>query len=240
MSRRLLLSLVLALACALSASADTKVHLGGLVQLNAANLSANQAFKARFDDPPWEPKPMSRLGVGAIIELELSPTLSVLSGASAIGKGAKLTGSEDYDGFRYEMDFRLNYWETPLFVKYSFGSMKIRPFVLTGPIIGFHSSSDFHLEYLSDTESDSGRYKLEGMKRFDLGFGVGAGVVVPMNRLRLFVAAQYMIGLSNALDPPLTISFEDDETERVVTDPDASLKNKGFRIVAGVTFGLRE
>ena len=117
----------------------------------------------------------TNLGVGAVVEVDVSRRLSLACTPTLLQKGTSFQGWGSASDTTGSVD--MTYLELPLLARYSLGSSRVRPYVTAGPTIGFRREA-------SITQVEKGELGVtEDIKDitqgFDLGVGLGAGVAVP-------------------------------------------------------------
>jgi len=170
---------------------------------------ANMTFSTSGMDV--SPKSILGIHVGPIAEFELKDNLSFNTGLLYSLKGFKVKMS--FMGESAESTEKINYLEVPLNIAYKYSlDEKYIVFGQVGPYLGYALSG----KDKSDGETTDIEFGDGGMKRFDLGLGIGAGVefgpIVP--------SISYQFGLANLAD-----------------DPDVTVKNKVFQISVAYMFG---
>ena len=166
----------------------------------------------------------TNLGVGAVVEVDVSTRVSLAATPMLLQKGTGFYGWGSASDTTGSVD--MTYLELPLLARYSFTSTGLRPYVTAGPTLGFRRSATItrvergELGVTEDIEDIT-----QGM---DLGLAIGAGVAVPAGRLGFFVEGRYSLGLLPVEDVPpgWTYSFERGPI------------NRGFFLSVGATFGL--
>ncbi|MBL7857498.1 MAG: PorT family protein [Cyclobacteriaceae bacterium] len=119
--------------------------------------------------------------------------------------GAKYTGDGDYL-------MKLNYISVPVMFKYN-----------PAPIFNIHAGPQFGFLMSAKGESDGDSEDIkDDLKGLDFGFGLGAGVDLPMG---LNFSARYILGLSNIVD-------ELDSSDGKVTNNVIQL-SIGYRLFGG-------
>lgn len=137
-------------------------------------------------------KSLTTFSVGAVVDYELSESLSIESGLFLSNKGYKV----EFSGNTYSTN--INYLEIPVNVSYKLdvGDNKLNLFA--GPYIGLavggKTKSDF--AGIDDADIEFGTDDTDMLKSSDFGLNVGAGFQIE----KISIRAQYGLGLSN-LDP---------------------------------------
>jgi hypothetical protein len=212
--RCLLLMVLVVLAMTLSASAGPQLGIVG--GLNIANADVENAD----GDVDLDLDSRTGFGVGGVVDFRLTETAVLRLEPMYLQKGAK-----ESQGIE-EAAWELAYLEIPAFLKFDLGSGTTKPYVLVGPTIGFLLSSEFKL-----TEGPLS-VKLDmkdATKAFDFGIGFGGGISLPWGNKTVFAEGRYVLGLVNIVD-------EGGGGEMWEITGEA--KNKGFQMMAGLTFPL--
>jgi len=189
--------------------ANAQVNLGVLGGLNLANINV---------DPPMEEIELSNrivFVVGGVLDYRLSKYFTLRLEPMYLQKGVKFETDEAPGGVDYE--FKSAYLEIPMMITYTFVIQKIKPYIIAGPTIGFCLSAKKDISW--DSQHHDVDIK-EGTESIDFGFGLGAGLNVPIGSNSIFLEARYVFGLTNVNKEP--------------SDPE--VKNKGIQIFAGLTF----
>ena len=158
-------ALTLVLASAVPASTKAEVRIGGTFNLNVAKASTNEGFRDAVAsglrdmfgsdvasvDATLIPAAgigigsITRPGFGAVVEFQLKPSLSLMTGLNVIGKGGRVNDASSFAIWYSSVqasnsfDVKTTYIEVPLQLKYSFAVGRIRPYLLAGPLVGFRS-----------------------------------------------------------------------------------------------------
>ena len=165
------------------------------------------------DLPPGFSK-SSRTGFlgGAFAEARLSDTFSVQVEAFYTQKGFEISSATG------KATYRLDYVEVPLTAKATFCSGPLRPYLFTGPAVGFRLSAK------TETSQTSGDFT-DFTRSTDLGVDVGAGVLYRLDGgAALLLEGRYSIGLVNVFDSG---------------PAGGTVNTRDLKILAGVKFGVR-
>ncbi len=151
--------------------------------------------------------------VGAICEFPLGPVLRLRAEPMYVQKGSETDWPAGYD--YNDNTLKLDYLVLALNLKAGMDYGAFNPFVFAGPYIGYPLSDKNVLK--SDGSSQSA-----WMQALDLGidFGVGAGYRLNEN-MWMTIDARYSLGLKDTDD-----------------NPQASFRNRGVLVLAGLLFGL--
>jgi hypothetical protein len=179
---------------------NAQLKVGVTAGANLANVSVDP-------EPTEDLKMLFGFGFGAVLELPLNNNLGLKVEPMYLGKGSVLEGNGT------EIDFNLNYLEIPVFIKYSIGKGKAKPYLYAGPSIGILLSAEF-----------DGRDQKENYASIDFGVAAGAGIDIPVGKNTIFIEARYALGLSDVSD-----------TDR---DDIPEIKTNGIQIFAGFMIPL--
>jgi len=135
---------------------------GGL-NLSSANGSWAQGAESR-----------SGIAAGGYLTLSLLPPFAIQPEILYSQKGFKL--SSDADSVPWAGEYRINYLEVPLLVKYSFGIM-VKPYILAGPYFATRIGTSW--EEIAGGVTTSGSMD-DYVKSSDLGYVLGAGISTPI------------------------------------------------------------
>jgi hypothetical protein len=207
---------LLTLSLAAAAAAETRV--GVVAGPNFARFSGTLA------PPEITFSGSTRLGLGGVVETDLSPRVSLGCEPMLLQKGTSFSGWGSAQGTTGTID--MTYLEVPLLARYSFGSPGFRLFVTAGPTLGFRRTATLTRD---DTGPLGTSEDIEDITQgLDLGLSAGGGVAVPLGRFRVFAEARYSVGLLPVEDVPpgWAYSFE------------RGPFNRGLLVNVGATIGL--
>jgi len=172
--------------------------------INIANMSFSSSGIS------MTPKSIIGFHVGPVAEFELKDNLSFNTGILYSLKGFKFKMS--YMGVSSESTEKINYLEVPLNIAYKYSlDDNYKIFGQVGPYLGYALNG----KDKTDGETTDIEFGDGGMKRFDLGLGIGAGVEFgPM-----VAGLGYQFGLANLAD-----------------SSDGKAKNKVFQISVAYMF----
>ncbi|MBL7971290.1 MAG: PorT family protein [Prolixibacteraceae bacterium] len=159
----------------------------------------------------FSPKSIIGLQIGPVAEFELQESLYFNTGLLYSLKGYKI--KMDFMGENVDVTSKLNYLEVPLNFAYKFETSETSKFfVQAGPYLGYALSG----KSKGDGESVDIEFGDGGMKRFDLGVGIGLGLEFGP----LVPSVSYQLGLANLSD-----------------DSDVKVKNQVFQVSVAYMFG---
>jgi hypothetical protein len=199
---------------ALAAPVAAESRIGILGGVNFATLHEAPAEEGLFSTRSlFEAGAVVDLGIGGRFSLRFEPMFLVkgsdvsfaLSGPPPSAPNGAL---------------RLSYVELPVLLRVSFGTGSFRPYLLTGPTVGYLTNAKAQ-DLASGQEMDV----LDTFKRTDVGASFGGGFSVPLGGARVFLEGRYSLGFKNILkETPDTAG--------------STLKTRGVQVAAGVTFRL--
>lgn len=132
------------------------------------------------------------LKLGGVLDIGLAKDISIETGLLYSRKGVKL--SDRFLGQSFEVQYRYNYVEIPVYAKYKYKGLMLA----VGPYIGLIAGASYKGVTVdtSFTEKISigNDPNMDGVKRMDAGLNVKAGYAFPIG---LCLFAQYGLGLSN-------------------------------------------
>jgi hypothetical protein len=208
-----LLSVFLVLGMIMSANAQ--VHFGVLGGVNLATASV--------DPMPEEGLEFSNLtcfGFGAVLDYYLSESIALHLEPMYLQKGTKMSMTiEGFGDFSGEMN--VSYIEIPVMLKFEFGANNVRPYIMTGPTIGYRLSAEMKMSFEGEEETEDMK---DVTKDINYGVAFGGGVSMQMGNNTFFIEGRYSLGLANINDDP--------------DDTDTTIKTKGIQVFAGITFPL--
>ena len=153
-------------------------RIGILGGLNFSDLKTSTETKTR-----------TLMGVGGMFEYSFNENFSLQTEPMYLLKGGKKIG-ENGDP---DITAKLSFVELPIFLKYTFGET-IKPYAMTGPAFGLLLTSDIEGEIAGILFKGSIK---DITHNFDLGWGFGAGVEIPVSVISVFVESRYTLGLVN-------------------------------------------
>ena len=177
---------------------------------------------------------LTQFGLGALIDIRLSPKSSIYLEPMYLQKGGKIEEGSD-PANQPPGEITTAYLELPILFKYTFGE-KIMPYVVVGPSVGYLLSSELVFEI-------SG-YNFTGdfsdvMESFDLGVTIGGGLQYPVSFGLLFIEAKYNYGLINQMKGgTVTLESNGIEVDLTLDKEMDKFINRGFQILAGASFPL--
>jgi opacity protein-like surface antigen len=203
---------------------EKQVHVGFKGGLSLMNFSY---------DPELEVGPDSRLGLalGALLSVNVSPSMSVDGEVLYVQKGAKLDAA---DGDCSSQDeWKLAYITISPLLRFKVHGESVSPYFLGGIEFGLLMSADHEWDWECNGETEAATDDVKDyFKDTDFGITVGAGLDFPSGKSTFFAEARYSIGLSDISD---TGDDEMSQSAEVVV-ADYEIKNRGFYFLAGVRF----
>lgn len=157
-------------------------------------------------------------GAGAVVDVGLgSGPLSLCFEPMFLVKGSDFSIAPDDFLFENGLagSFRLSYLELPVFLKFTSRGGGVRPYAMVGLSGGYLIGARARAMGMDVDAKDS-------FKRGDFGIGLGAGLLVPIDRASFFVEGRYTAGLVNVAKG---------------SEP-STLKNRGIQVMAGLSFPL--
>lgn len=165
---------------------------------------------------------------GGVIDINIKENLYLRLEPMYIQKGWGVNKNDPND----KLEGKFSYFEVPVYVKLNVGS-NIIPFILAGPTLGFLNNADITLTNNGlDFEGDIKNI----VKKFDLGFGYGLGISVPVHKFLLFLELKNTVGSNfnkggeiELMSGAISVT---EEVERYRT------RHKGIQMMIGVTYTL--
>ncbi|MFQ5865980.1 MAG: porin family protein [bacterium] len=214
---------LLVLLVGLPASAQHRVGIVG--GLNFAEF--NVAHKA----PSTDYSTKTVFGVGGVVDLRLSENFSLRLAPMYVQKGARVKDIDD----GIEFPFKSSFLELPVFLKAELGRT-VRPYIMVGPTVGYLLNSNVEGDLSGVTFKGDLKDVTESI---DFGFGFGAGVSYALGTASIFLEGRYSLGLSNMQKGGTFKLVAGPVAEEITWDKEEDkYKNRGFQIMAGVTFPL--
>lgn len=202
-------------------SAGSRFHYGARAGLNGSWITASGS-DPRFD-----------FVGGAFATIPLSDRFSIQPEVLYTRKGGKDSQLIPYIELNLTADFRFEYIEVPLLLRYSFGTnAQMSPYLYAGPSIAFNLSSNVRLE----TELGQAQIDIVNMKSTDIGLTVGGGTDVALRHFSLVFDLRLTVGLGNFLQA--SKPFVDDENVAFVREDGSppDLENGSVSFTVGVAF----
>jgi hypothetical protein len=199
---------------------------------------------ANFGDVTIDPTPEGvetgmRTGflIGGVLYYNFSPILGLQFEPTYVQKGAKVDQSFTEEGMtiKAEQTLSADYIDIPVFLKASFGTGPVKPYLLAGASVAFLLSDAMlkidkatidGVDVTSMIPSDEREDTLE-TKSPDFILNFGAGVIIPLGAVNIFVEGQYNLGLSDINDE-----------DPIPGEPEMTIKTKGIKAKVGVLFPL--
>ncbi|MEZ4926293.1 MAG: porin family protein [Saprospiraceae bacterium] len=183
MKKMLKISLFIALFAATSV-AYSQISIGAKAGLNLANVLT--------DDDEADPKMLPSFQVGVVVELGLTESVAIQTGASVQGKGFK--EESEFLGEKFTFKAMPMYVQVPAHIVYNGSGF----FVGAGPYVAFGIGGKFKAEGGGNSESESisfGNSDTDDMAPLDFGIGAQAGVNVGPVK----IGAGYDFGLAQII-----------------------------------------
>jgi len=170
-------------------------------------------------------------GLGGVVDVRLSKNFGLHLEPMYLQKGG---ASKD---IQPGVEFRLksSYVELPVFFKAEFGK-QLRPYLMAGPSVAFLLQADLEAElggivFKGDVK--------DATENLDFAAAFGAGVSYPLGRSAIFLEGRYSLGLTdNIKGGTFEIAAGPLVEELTWVKETDKLKNRGFQIMAGVTYAL--
>lgn len=226
-------------------TATLLIMLGTLLFMTSgiAQIQLGLQAGANFGDVSFDPIPADvsvetsmKTGFlfGGVLFYSFSPILGLQVEPAYVQKGAKVDQSFTEEGMTLEAEQTLtaNFIDVPILLKATFGEGSVKPYLLAGASVAF-LLGDVELEIDKATidgeditnliPSDERKTQLEA-KSTDFIANFGGGVLIPLEKVNIFIEGQYNLGLSDLNDEP---------------NDDMEIKSKGIQIKAGVLFPIK-
>jgi hypothetical protein len=167
------------------------VRYGLSMGLNMSKIVWTDSWMADFGKDNRLSQPSMRYD--GVVEIAISPSISVLSGAGYRMTGEKYSGA-NADGSTFWMKRMGGYLTTPVLLKYTAGTiLGLRPFLQLGPQVGFL------LSFYGMGDATGMRVEMmQNVKRATLELRGGTGFEFPMGRMHTgVVEVGYEYGLTS-------------------------------------------
>ncbi len=128
------------------------------------------------------------IAAGAYVSIGLLPNISVQPEILFSQKGFKI--SYDFFGTTHEGTLRINYMETPVLAKLSYGAI-VKPYVLAGPYFATKIGTKYEetIDGITNTRTNG-----DGLADVEIGLTIGAGIQTP---IKISFEARYSMGLKS-------------------------------------------
>ena len=204
--------------CFISLNAQSN-QMGLLAGINISNLDEKNA---NYDN-------RTEYAFGGILEFSRNEMFSICLEPMYLQKGA----SEEISilGINFEMDWRINYLEVPVMLKYKMGQNPTKFYFIFGPTFGILLSSEMEVSALGESIEVDVK---DIMESIDFGVSFGGGLSFPMGvNSTIFIDIRYTLGLADIIKGGTIESAG--ETESI---PDTEVKTNGILITAGFLFPM--
>lgn len=175
---------------------------------------------------------LNRLGIGGIIGVRFKDNLSLHLRPLYLQKGGTVT----QDAPSPNIDFIMSYLEVDISLKITTGD-QLRPYLIAGPSLGFLLSGEVELDIEGNKVTGD---IMDISKSTEFSLGIGAGLEYSLGSGFIFLEGRYLFGLNN-LNKGGTIELKYNgmiaEIEEISEDDE--FKNRGFQIMAGIVFPLK-
>jgi hypothetical protein len=218
-----LVAALLMLLYSLPASAQHRIGVvGGLnfadAEVEIAKQTAHVSSRTLF-------------GLGGVVDLRLNKNFGLCVEPMYLQKGG--ASKEIQPGVEFRL--KSSYVELPIFFKAEFGNT-VRPYLMAGPSVAIILQADLEAKLGGIVFKGDAKDATESV---DFAAAFGAGVNYPLGRSAIFLEGRYFLGFTNNIKGG---TFEiaagpliDDVTWNKDTD---KIENRGFQIMAGVTYAL--
>jgi hypothetical protein len=217
--------LFLAITSLKSAQVEAQTEFGIVGGINSSNFAVNDTGIIN------DYNPFTGFELGGSLELNLSERLLLRLEPSFLQKGARHEFLTEV--FRHQLQYKIIYLETPVFLKLTLGSSALLPYVMVGPTLGLELDSKFtstlyiHDKKLSDAHPfDVGRL----FRTFDFGIGIGTGINFLLGNRSMFVQAVYVLGLANIRNE---VAFNYTIND-IPVKLEREIRNRSLRIMIGL------
>ena len=221
----LISGLIFIICLSLQINAQNRIGITGGLNLAKFKLDIN------LEDSIFENKDVSNrslFGFGIVADFRLKDNLYLRIEPKYLKKGGNKQEEMPSPGFKVAY----TYFELPVYFKYEFGNGGFKPYLITGPTIGFLSSTDVELSMAGVTFTGDMK---DVTKSTDFGFGFGCGITYKLGNFDVFIQGCYTLGLKNISKAGSFDIVSGVITESVTVEEDDSFKNRGIQIMAGLT-----
>jgi hypothetical protein len=172
-------------------------------------------------------------GIGGVLDYSLNQTFSLRLEPMYLQKGIGKSELDIEPGVEWSLES--SYLELPIFFKAEFGN-DIRPYIMAGPSFGLLLSSELRAEFAGITLKGDPK---DATENIDVGAVFGGGINYPMDRFSVFLEGRYSYGFTNNIKGGTVNISGGNITQDIEWDKETDIiKNRGFQIMAGITFPL--
>ncbi len=198
-------------------------QMGVIGGINIANVN--------MDKGDIDIQNLTGMGIGGVLDFGFSESISWRFEPMYLLKGAKATAFDDTSAIEQKLKFK--YVEIPLFLKISFGTSDIQPYIMAGASIGILLDANVEINEMSNHTQIDLKDKMNGI---EYGIGFGGGINFFMGKLVLFAEGRYTTGIVNLFKNSgiMIIPGEQSQIKITYVQP----KNMGFQIFTGVCIPL--
>ncbi|HVO76167.1 MAG TPA: porin family protein [Ignavibacteriaceae bacterium] len=206
---------------------NAQIKLGVQGGVNLAGISMDP------EESGFDTGTRTALVLGGIINFDLSPLLSLQAEPSYVQKGSSVDITQIQNGINIkgEGNISINYIEIPILLKVTFPTPQIKPFLVGGASVSFRAGdAKLTLDKVTGNGQDvtnlipaEDKEQTMKSKSTDFVLNFGAGLMIPVSLLDIFIEGQYNLGLTNINDE---------------SNDDTKIKNHGIQIKAGLLFSL--
>ena len=199
---------------------------------------------ANFGDVKLDPMPDGtetgmRTGfiVGGVLFYSFMPVLGLQVEPAYVQKGAKVDISFTEDGTTYKLEqtVSMDYIDIPVMLKASLGNGPIKPYLLAGVSAAFLlgdaiakvDKATIDGQDVTSMIPDEAKEDTLLTKSSDFTLNFGAGVIIPLGVVNIFVEGQYNLGLSDINDE-----------DPMPGEPEMTIKSTGIQAKVGVLFPI--
>ncbi len=196
-----LISLTLFIFLSFLGNLQAQAPFGFKVGLNTANFAGVE------EDDALEGDLGSIIGYhfGLPIQFNINNNASILTEFLYYKKGFKLSTTTEVDNFTYKIKskFVVNYFEIPLFFKYTFGEDIEEPrfYITAGPTFGYaiNAHNIARVTGLGQTDRQRQPADLVELKyqRYEVSASLGTGLTIPVDPGNLVLELRYLHGFTN-------------------------------------------
>ena len=187
--------------------------------LNMAKVTGDSASMGTVD-ATFKPG----FAFGGFLGFNLSPAVTIQPEVMYVMKGAK------YEEGDMELQFKVNYLEVPVLLKYNFTtSGSISPALFVGPAVAFKIGAKAKI---SD-QTYSEEVDLENIKSTDFGLIIGAGFDFAAENYNIVFDVRYTVGMSGLAD---TKEATFDDYSVLILPNEWDIKNSNLAFLVGIGF----
>ncbi len=160
-------------------------------QINLGIFGGLNISEAYTGNTEFEKSPLSTFTVGGLFEYTINENLSLRIDPIYQIKGFR---SKTLEALGWDFKYKAEYLEIPVLIKYRFDRGRLEPYILAGPSLGYNLDCNYNA---SSSDYSSDQNIQEYTESYDLGVGIGGGIMLDFAHNSLFIECRYVYGVKN-------------------------------------------